>query len=194
MKRLRSENDKQTESNRKGSQHGLPSRIPSTLSKPVSPPRRRSRIRSTENSEPTRTKSQENPVSETNGTNNNEQPQAETPSLSAIESGQATVTNHLAVISTKLSQCMRPTGSNEPRISLTDWTRLYKHNEHENGAHFVIHQHDHPIAGTHYDLRLQFSGTSSVSWSVVFGMPGDPNSERLNRNAIETRVHCLWVG
>lgn len=58
----------------------------------------------------------------------------------------------------------------------------------------MIHQHDHPIAGPHYDLRLQFSDTSSVSWSVMYGVPGDPNGgRRVNRNAIETRVHCLWV-
>lgn len=27
----------------------------------------------------------------------------------------------------------------------------------------------------------------------MYGLPGDPNSKRLNRNATETRVHCLWV-
>ncbi len=26
----------------------------------------------------------------------------------------------------------------------------------------------------------------------MYGLPGDPNSRRLNRNATETRVHCLW--
>ncbi|KAI9749257.1 MAG: hypothetical protein M4579_006946, partial [Chaenotheca gracillima] len=26
----------------------------------------------------------------------------------------------------------------------------------------------------------------------MYGLPGDPNSKRLNRNATETRVHCLW--
>ncbi|KXH50644.1 hypothetical protein CSAL01_09302 [Colletotrichum salicis] len=60
------------------------------------------------------------------------------------------------------------------------------------GAHFVVHQHDHPIAGVHYDLRLQVNETSSVSWAVMYGLPGDANSTRLNRNATETRVHCLW--
>jgi tRNA G46 methylase TrmB len=28
----------------------------------------------------------------------------------------------------------------------------------------------------------------------MYGLPGDPNSRRLNRNATETRVHNLWVG
>jgi hypothetical protein len=27
----------------------------------------------------------------------------------------------------------------------------------------------------------------------MYGLPGDPNSKRLNRNATETRIHCLWV-
>jgi hypothetical protein len=27
----------------------------------------------------------------------------------------------------------------------------------------------------------------------MYGLPGDPNSQRLNRNATETRIHCLWV-
>lgn len=57
----------------------------------------------------------------------------------------------------------------------------------------MVHQHDHPVSGPHYDLRLQFSETSSVSWSVMYGLPGDPNSRRLNRNATETRVHSYWV-
>jgi hypothetical protein len=81
-----------------------------------------------------------------------------------------------------------------PRLPIDKWIDLYRHNEDAQGHHFVIHQHDHPVAGTHYDLRLQFSETSSVSWSIMYGLPGDPNSQRLNRNATETRVHCLWVG
>lgn len=64
----------------------------------------------------------------------------------------------------------------------------------KNGAHFVIRQHDHPVAGTHYDLRLQINETSSVSWAIMYGLPGDFNSVRLNRNATETRIHCLGVG
>lgn len=46
----------------------------------------------------------------------------------------------------------------------------------------------------HYDLRLQFSETSTVSFAVPYGLPGNPNSIRPNRMAIETRVHNLWVG
>jgi len=44
----------------------------------------------------------------------------------------------------------------------------------------------------HYDLRLQFSETSTVSWAIPYGLPGNPNTLRPNRMAIETRVHNLW--
>lgn len=44
----------------------------------------------------------------------------------------------------------------------------------------------------HYDLRLQFSQTSTVSFAIPYGLPGNPNSVRPNRMAIETRVHNLW--
>ncbi|KAJ5373963.1 hypothetical protein N7517_005969 [Penicillium concentricum] len=114
-------------------------------------------------------------------------------SLAAIEAGQVEVTDPLTTISTKLKECVRPLPNQPiPRLPIKEWVELYRRNEHPEGRHFVIHQHDHPIAGPHYDLRLQFSETSSVSWSVMYGMPGDPNSQRLNRNATETRIHCLW--
>lgn len=117
------------------------------------------------------------------------------PSLAAIEAGQVKVTDHLSTISARLKECVRPVPTQSlPRLPIKDWMELYRRNEHPEGRHFVIHQHDHPIAGPHYDLRLQISDTSSVSWSVMYGMPGDPNSQRLNRNATETRIHCLWVG
>lgn len=116
-------------------------------------------------------------------------------SLAAIEAGQVKVTNHLSTISAKLKEFVRPLPTQPlPLLPIKEWMELYRRNEHSEGHHFVIHQHDHPIAGPHYDLRLQFSETSSVSWSVMYGMPGDPNSQRLNRNATETRIHCLWVG
>lgn len=114
--------------------------------------------------------------------------------LAAIEAGQVQVTDHLGVISEKLKECIRPSGpQSTTRLPMHEWSDLYRRNTHPEGRHFVIHQHDHPIAGPHYDLRLQFSETSSVSWSIMYGLPGNPNSERLNRNATETRVHCLWV-
>ncbi|KAJ0419340.1 DNA polymerase ligase-domain-containing protein [Aspergillus carlsbadensis] len=136
------------------------------------------------------------------------------PSLSALEAGQASTDNHLQTISAHLrkyapspphARAQTPpqhtdhslnsspnSTSTLPILPLDAWTTLYTSNAHPAGNHFVIHQHDHPVAGPHYDLRLQISASSSVSWAVMYGLPGDPNSKRLNRNATETRVHCLW--
>jgi hypothetical protein len=43
------------------------------------------------------------------------------------------------------------------------------------------------------DLRLQFSQTSTISFAIPYGLPGNANSRRQGRMAIETRVHNLWV-
>lgn len=152
-----------------------------SLKAPISPPQRRATL-STPTAEKTQTSALE-PESNT------------APSLAAIEAGEVEVTDHLGIFSAKLGEFARPPSDvpPTPRISIPDWVDLYKRNVHAEGRHFVVHQHDHPVSGVHYDLRLQFSGTSSVSWSVMYGLPGDPNSVKLNRNATETRVHCLWV-
>ncbi|KAL3474640.1 DNA polymerase ligase-domain-containing protein [Aspergillus californicus] len=120
-------------------------------------------------------------------------------SLSALEAGKVTVpaSTHLQTISAHLRKYIAgPSSDNTPTIHrllpIEAWKSLYTENNHPQGHHFVIHQHDHPIAGPHYDLRLQISQSSSVSWSIMYGLPGDPNSGRLSRNATETRVHCLW--
>ena len=78
-------------------------------------------------------------------------------------------------------------------LSVGAFENLYERNQHVHGRHFVIHQHDHPVAGVHYDLRLQINETSSISWAIMYGLPGNCNSRRLNRNATETRVHNIWV-
>ncbi|KAJ6787036.1 hypothetical protein PWT90_08841 [Aphanocladium album] len=117
------------------------------------------------------------------------------PTAAAVESGAAVVDDHLAHFSEHLAKFVtRPPGDQvAPRISIDDYAALYNANAgSKHGAHFVIHQHDHPVAGTHYDLRLQINETSSVSWAIMYGLPGDPNSVRLNRNATETRIHSLW--
>ncbi|KAI0183156.1 DNA polymerase ligase-domain-containing protein, partial [Xylaria flabelliformis] len=120
----------------------------------------------------------------------NEQP----PTTSAIEAGKASTEDHLnrfSVILTKATLSPFPSGT--PHLSVEGYRNLYEANAGSSqGAHFIIHQHDHPIAGTHYDLRLQINETSSASWAIMYGPPGDPNSYRLNRNATETRIHCLW--
>ncbi|GFF53917.1 hypothetical protein IFM47457_01097 [Aspergillus lentulus] len=159
----------------------------STLDAPVSPPRRRSRVKKASDDQPAPSVSS---AKETNG--GDSKPPSSEPSLAAIEAGAIEVADHLKVFSSRLARCARPVSPQVPRLPIRDWVDLYERNLHPNGRHFVIHQHDHPIAGPHYDLRLQFSETSSVSWSIMYGLPGDPNSRRLNRNATETRVHCFW--
>lgn len=151
----------------------------SSLKAPVSPPQRKRHICSgaVEASQ----RSSASPANEHN--------------LAAIEAGEIKVDDHLGIIYTKLHQFIRPSLKYQPiaHLPIAEWVDLYQRNDHPEGRHFVIHQHDHPVAGPHYDLRLQFSKTSSVSWSIMYGLPGDPNSQRLNRNATETRIHCLWV-
>ena len=113
------------------------------------------------------------------------------PSTAAIEDGSETHHDPLEIFSKTLSAHIQPS---QPTLPVSTYRTLYTSNAgSRHGAHFVIHQHDHPVAGTHYDLRLQCNENSSVSWAVMYGLPGDGNSVRLNRNATETRVHCLWV-
>ena len=114
------------------------------------------------------------------------------PSTAAVEAGGLEIEDHLAYFSKHLSTASRASIPNA-RLSIAAYEELFLRNQHDHGRHFVIHQHDHPIAGTHYDLRLQINESSSVSWAIMYGLPGNPSSRRLNRNATETRVHCLWV-
>lgn len=113
-------------------------------------------------------------------------------STASIEAGRAPqTTDHLALFTANLTEHSIPS---IPSLPIPSYADLYRSNaDSRRGAHFVVHQHDHPIAGTHYDLRLQINESSSVSWAIMYGLPGDPNSTRLNRNATETRIHCLWV-
>lgn len=134
-----------------------------------------------------------------------------TPSLAAVEAGQAEIQDHLEYFATRLEPLARPVKAGQPRLSFKAYRDLYLRNQNDTGRHFVVHQHDHPVAGrcfhsssfvehpssyqvgVHYDLRLQFSATSSVSWSIPYGLPGNPRSIRPNRMAVETRVHNFWV-
>ncbi|KAF4549680.1 Hypothetical protein D9617_20g027360 [Elsinoe fawcettii] len=115
-----------------------------------------------------------------------------TPLPAAVEAGQADVRDHVQYWCEELRRAQRPSLKQEPRLSLQAYRHLYERNQDANGHHFVIHQHDHPVSGVHYDLRLQFSKTSSLSFSIPYGVPGHPNSIRPNRMAIETRVHNVW--
>ena len=111
------------------------------------------------------------------------------PSSAAVEAGETQIRNHFEYFSSHISSSARPSAP----LSIRAFELLYKRNQHKNGRHWVIHQHDHPVAGVHYDLRLQINETSSISWAIMYGLPGNCNSRRLNRNATETRVHNLWV-
>jgi len=113
----------------------------------------------------------------------------------AVEAGALKIDDHAASFSALLtSKALVPFPDATPRLSVEAYRALYERCAgSRDGAHFVVHQHDHPVAGTHYDLRLQINESSSVSWAIMYGLPGDPNSVRLMRNATETRVHCLWV-
>ncbi len=117
-----------------------------------------------------------------------------TPTTAAVEAGKTEVEDPVAFFSSKLLDTAQARLPGVARLSHEEWLDNYQRNQHANGRHFVVHQHDHPVAGTHYDLRLQCNATSSISWAVMYGLPGDPNSRRLNRNATETRIHNVWVG
>jgi hypothetical protein len=77
------------------------------------------------------------------------------PGLAAVEAGKAQVKDHLAYFSHHLYRASRQTPSDFPRITLDDFRELYKRNQHAQGHHFVVHQHDHPISGSSNDLPWQ---------------------------------------
>lgn len=114
------------------------------------------------------------------------------PILAAVEAGRVEIEDHLTYFQHQLAKASRTTPPDITRLPIGDFVALYRKNQHQHGHHFVIHQHNHPGAGVHYDLRLQFSATSSVSWAFPKGLPGNPNSRQLGRMAVETRVHNLW--
>ncbi|OAG25818.1 hypothetical protein CC77DRAFT_1026979 [Alternaria alternata] len=119
---------------------------------------------------------------------------AGTPHLAhaSIEAGKVKIDDHLTFFRSQLAGASRDTLPDIPRISICNFATLYQSNLQPHGHHFVVHQHNHPVAGVHYDLRLQFSKTSSISFALPKGLPGDPNSKSTGRLAIETRVHNYW--
>lgn len=169
---------------------------PASLTARVSPPCLRRSTKSVANDEGPRADLTGGCVGEPNPTIKEIRDVAHDSNLTtaAVESGDVDLENPVSFFSAKLLQVARPKVTGVPRLSHEDWLDVYNRNQDPRGQHFVIHQHDHPVAGTHYDLRLQCNATSSISWACMYGLPGDPNSRRLNRNATETRVHNLWVG
>lgn len=160
---------------------------PPSLSRPISPPPLRGKPteEGSENGKVEASQDGEEKPSQKN-TEKSELPSA------SVEAGEVRIDDHLTYFTTKLSsQAKSP--SIEPNLPISKFVDLYKRNQNSSGHHFVIHQHDHPIAGVHYDLRLQISKSSSISFAIMYGLPGNANSKRLARNATETRVHNLWV-
>ena len=113
-------------------------------------------------------------------------------SMAKVEAGKVEIDDHPEYFSKQLASVLRGPQPGLRWHGIENHKLLYLQNQHRHGCHFVIHQHDHPVSGVHYDLRLQFSESSTVSFAIPYGLPGNPNSIRPNRMAIETRVHCLW--
>ncbi|KAJ5090651.1 hypothetical protein N7532_009335 [Penicillium argentinense] len=114
------------------------------------------------------------------------------PHPSKITPSDPKTSEYLDTWSMKLRKSILPASEqgSTPHLPIDQWVDLYRRHAHSNGHHFVIHQHDHPVAGPHYDLRLQFSDSSTVCWAIMYGLPGDPNQDN-RRNATETRIHGL---
>ncbi|KAF2436788.1 hypothetical protein EJ08DRAFT_577514 [Tothia fuscella] len=151
---------------------------PPSLKRPISPP-------------PVKKRRKSHAI--TANQNTNPPPKPLQPSLAAIEAGQTKIRDHLQYFSAHFAKLSKPTNESVQRLSIPDFERLYQRNQHAKGRHFVIHQHNHPVAGVHYDLRLQFSETSTISFAIPYGIPGNANSKRQGRMGIETRVHNLWI-
>ncbi|KAF2031268.1 hypothetical protein EK21DRAFT_63664 [Setomelanomma holmii] len=151
--------------------------IPSSLARDISPPPPLKRRKTAGVSSPSGTHTPSEDIG---------------PTLAAIEAGKAKIDDHLNYFKNHLAKAFRKTPPEGPRLSIDDFAALYHNNQHHDGNHFVIHQHNHPKAGVHYDLRLQFSESSSMSFAVPKGLPGNPNSRSTGRMAIETRVHNYW--
>ena len=143
--------------------------VPSSLARDISPPRRLKRMKTSGIASPEEIYT---PISNIE------------PTLAAIEAGKAKIDDHLAYFQSHLSKACRNTPPDVPRLSLGGFSELYHSNQQRHGHHFVVHQHNHPKAGVHYDLRLQFSESSSMSFAVPKGLPGNPNSRSIGRMAI----------
>lgn len=152
--------------------------MPPSLAREISPPRRPNKRRKT--SDITLLDRVKTPVMDIE------------PTLAAIEAGKAQIDDHLTYSKAHLTEAARKTSAEIPRLSVADFAGILSHHPHDHGCHFVIYQHNYPRAGVHYDPRLQFSRSGSLSFAVPKGHPGNPNSRSIGRMAIETRVHNYW--
>jgi len=65
-----------------------------------------------------------------------------------VEAGLVEVRDHLQYFTLELSKAQRPVVPSMPRLAINHFVDLYKRNDNDQGHHFVIHQHDHPVAGS----------------------------------------------
>lgn len=100
-----------------------------------------------------------------------QKPQDGLPTSAAIENSTVKITEHLDWFSSLLTRAiLQPFPEGQPRLAIPAYRSLYNNSfQSPAGAHFVVTQHDHPVAGPHYDLRLQINKYSSCSWAVMYG-------------------------
>ena len=67
--------------------------------------------------------------------------------LAAIEAGEARIEDHVQYFSGHLSRYVREREGGLGVMRNEEWMDLYRRNKHAGGRHFVVHQHDHPVAG-----------------------------------------------
>lgn len=100
-----------------------------------------------------------------------QRPQGGLSTSASIENNTVKITDHLVWFSSLLTKAtLRPFPAGQPRLTIPTYQSLYNDSfQSSAGAHFVITQHDHPVAGPHYDLRLQINRDSSCSWAIMYG-------------------------
>lgn len=103
--------------------------------------------------------------------NNTQKPLGGPSASSLIENNTVKITDHLAWFSNLLAKAiLEPFPAGQPHLTIPVYQSLYNRSfQSPAGAHFVVTQHDHPVAGPHYDLRLQINGDSSCSWAIMYG-------------------------
>lgn len=148
-----------------------PTTTPASLARDISPsPTRKSPRSRTENQKYAHASEQEKPVKATTKDDRE-------PGLAAVEAGKTQVKDHLSYFSHHLYRASRQTPSQFPRISPECFQNLYKRNQHAQGRHFVIHQHDHPISGSFENLpSLQSSTPKLIVQGKAFTMTCDCSS------------------
>lgn len=160
----------------------MPLATPITLAREISPPpARRSRTEKTQ-------------AIEKNVTFKKPDTTMEEPGLAAVEAGEAQVDDHLAYFSHHLYRASRQTPADFPRIELEDFQDLYARNQHAQGRHFVVHQHDHPIAGRLNDSPYQYSSRPKLMMQgKVCIMTCDCSSPKRAPSASPYRMACLVI-